>query len=282
MDNKLKSLRFLASKHNCSIEELKTKYIVDLAKNLVTKSQAQELLMKINQNKYIEAEKMNMAPDETPSSFLAIWTEDYIEELDKIDISTENQIIEMLENNPDLFESAMDTLLRTENPAYYFQDKAIHKMVDEKDYEGAIPLINNGLDAKDKKLEAKLYQLRAQCKIKTHNEIEGIIDLQTAIISLLNYQPDDTEEISECYSDIFEAYMKLKDFVKAESYINQAIALSEKDNNLLYKYLFLLKRSKLYEELGDISKSTKDLALSIKFKEEYDQNPKHDDDDLPF
>ncbi|MDM8162239.1 hypothetical protein QUH73_20665 [Labilibaculum sp. K2S] len=149
---------------------------------------------------------------------------------------------DILRNNPDLMDSLMNNIASIENPAEEYRIKAIDKIYDDKDYIGAIQIINKGLEYKDRETKPFLYHLRAECQLNLQKNKEALIDMNEAIRLITKNLPDRYFTISE----------------------------------------FLKERSEIKEKIGDISGAAQDEKIANEYYIKFEENKSEDDDGLPF
>ena len=178
-------------------------------------------------------------------------------------------IKQVIKEQPDLFDSLMDQMLFHEDPAYYFLDKAIKLLAEYEDFKKAIPIINMGLNINDPDQNIYLYKLRGECKFNLNNNGDWFSDYQNAIDTVNLEDENRNELLSDIYIDVFELFMKVNDFIKAEEFINNALELANGMDGSFYNYECLKLRSTLYRELGKNTEADEDSRLSEEYERKW-------------
>lgn len=266
--DKRDSLLRMAENIGCSPAQVKENYIKGLKEQQLTAAQTKEAIQMCRQKKYEESKVFNIDPDDTASAYMEEWTKEYLKnkeyadrkrterevaedlitenpELDRIVKSGDkSELHDFLGDNPDLMDSMLEDLAFADEPAEKYRRKAIDKMFDDKDYTGAIQLINKGLEFDEPETEPFLYELRAECAEKLLNYNDALSDMDKAIESILKNLPD--------------RYYSISDILK--------------------------KRSKIKQELGDTAGANQDAKKASEYYAKYEANKTDDDDDdgLPF
>lgn len=168
---------------------------------------------------------------------------------DKIRKYTERFVAE----NPDHFNTFLDRMKFLEDPGIYYLDKAIIRFVDEKDYEGALELIDKGLSLANNLTMYKLYKLRGQCSFELGKDL--VIwerDFEYAE-RIARKHPNRSELLTELWWEWCDLYMKIEDYHEADGCLFLANLESEKiAKNSGFKYQIFKRMVKLYDVTGNV------------------------------
>lgn len=101
-DQQKKSLFYLASKFNCDPSKIKENYLSYFKENQFSLDEIREARDHLRQNKIKESVAMNIDINNTPASFLEKWTSEHINELTKKEVSKDDSIQKIINDNPEL------------------------------------------------------------------------------------------------------------------------------------------------------------------------------------
>lgn len=264
--DKRDSLLRMAVNMCCSPAQVRDNFIKELKEQQLTAALTKEAIQMLRQKKYEESEVFNIDPDDTGAAYMEEWTKEYSnnkgyayrkrtvrevtedwmtenQELDRIVKSREkSELHDFLFDNPDLMHSMLTDTVFADRPAEKYRQKAIDKFTD-KDYTGAIQLINKGLEFDEPETEPFLFKLRAECKGKlSFAQLGALNDMNKAIKSILKNMPD--------------RYFSISDFLE--------------------------KRGEIKQELGDTLGATQDKKKAAGYYAKYEANKTDDDDDDGF
>lgn len=266
--NKRETIFRLAKNLGCSTEKVKEKFINRLKEQQLTAAQIKATIQICEKMKYEESNEFGIKPEDTAAAYMKDWTieffknkgyadrkrteleiaEDWIIENSElkqiINQGEKSQLDNFLCENNELMDSMLEDLVFADKPADKYQNKAIHKIVNDEDYTGALRLINKGLELNDPNANPFLYELRAECNKNLLNNNDALNDMNKAIELMLKNLP--------------ERYYPISDFLK--------------------------KRSKIKQELGDLTGAKQDEKISAEYFQKYKINKtdKIEDDELPF
>jgi hypothetical protein len=189
--DKRESLIRMAKNLGCLPSNVKEEYITRLKELQLAAAQIKESLKMLDKRKHEEAKTFNIDPEDTVSAYMMEWTKEFLENKEYEyrprtvqevveDFLTENPEFEKVaksqdmsglqdftRNNSDSVYALMENIELSDRPAEKYRRKAIDRMYKEKDYIGAIQLINKGLEFDEPQTEPFLYNLRANCHQKT-------------------------------------------------------------------------------------------------------------------
>jgi hypothetical protein len=201
------------------------------------------------------------------------------------------ELINYLSSNPKLAELMLNDIANlNKTPSEKYRLDAIDKIYDDKDFIGAIELINTGLELNDKEYEHDWYKLRSQCQIELMNHTDALVDINKAIQSIIQHSPAEYGRICEYIDSRSEIKLLLRDIEGAKKDKLEALNVittgiqflrqnSSDDYGTLSAYLY--SRSEIKTFLQDFEGAKHDKILSEEYELKFKSlNP--DCDDLPF
>jgi hypothetical protein len=203
----------------------------------------------------------------------------------------QQKISEYLFENLDTAQSLLSSISRSfKTECNNILDMVLDKIYDEKDFVGAIGLINQGLSLKENDFEVQWFKLRSECNLQLLNYFDAKNDINQAIKNLQDNLPIDYFGLSECYIKLADINILLKNFNEAKTDEHNAL---EKINLGIQKLLnqepidngelsaYFSSRCLIKERIGDINGANLDRELSESFDKKHKiENPECDD--LPF
>lgn len=228
------SLIRLANSYGCSPNKVKQNFIDEFSSIPGSSDQEVAALNLYRKEKLNEAKIFNIDPNDTASAIMESWLIEFFKKKENLDrqrtiaeligdIMEENPAIyesvksgnkddvrNYLDNNPDLLDSFEEALAFEHEPAEVYRKKAIDKMFDDKDYTGAIHLLDKGLELDDPKTRPFLYQLRAECEKSLLNYNVALKDINSAIGLITIFI---TDGLSKYYST-FGKFLKIRSEIR--------------------------------------------------------------------
>lgn len=254
-DDKRLSLVNIARILNCLPENAKTTYLQTLKDKRINETDLNELLQAWNKRKYEQSLTFKMNPDDTPAAFYEEWTISYQNNEEKVKLENvriellrylngensnidqneksldEKTLTNYLDNNSNILNSDINLNIEAEK----LRQMAVDKLFDENDCEGAILLINKGLELQSPDITSTLFHLRAECKKKLMDFGPALVDLDIAYTYTSSNSVVNNFAISNIFNSKAEIYETLGDYenaIKSREDAKKYYKLFERDQAL--------------------------------------------------
>jgi len=214
--DKQESLMRIADKLNCSTSEVKDNFLIRFDQIELTEEKIKSIVKSLGNEIYEESKMFNIDPEDTTAALKREWFSEFrskneVSNSDKLyskslsGFIADNPEIEGLllksgdmselldyvaKNKEDLMYSAVENIAFANEPAEKYRQRALKKMHPERDFIGAIEIINKGLTFDEAETEPFLYNLRADCQKELLNYQDALQDMNKAIESILRTLPE--------------------------------------------------------------------------------------------
>lgn len=176
-----------------------------------------------------------------------------------------------LSNNPDLVSSLLEKRVNAGEKATKHADQG-RKLIEQKKYNEALHIINEGLNVATDIEKSWLYRERGDCHYYLGNHFDCINDLHQAIEASEKYNPNNYYTLIDLYQNLFGVHFEKNELNEARGSIDKAIEAAQKEESLYEHAKSLKRRAMLHEKLGNQNLAEQDLKKAKMLEQHWSEN----------